>query len=290
MKSTRLSVLFFAFISAGMLLAACTPTAAATATAAPLVEKPILTPTLEPTATIVPTPTLGVGSSMKSEKDGMTLMYVPAGEFKMGSNDYPGSSPVHTVYLDAYWIDKTEVSNAQYHLCVDSGACKKPGLIKFFNDSKYSEHPVIAVDLSHAKAYCEWAGRRLPTEAEWEKAARGTDQRTYAWGEGIDCTKANLGGCKEFSNTSPVGHYPQGASPYGVLDMTGNVWEWVSDFFGKYPSSKVNNPQGPSTGLSRIIRGGSWNLIGEWNEANSRLFVGYDRRDDSLGIRCVLST
>ena len=221
-----------------------------------------LVPTIaqEPTATIIPTPTLGIGSTKISDKDGMTLMYVPAGEFEMGSNNGESDEkPVHTVYLDAFWIDKTEVTNAQYRLCVQAGVCAIP-IGKYFDNSNYTDHPVVYVYWQDANNYCSWVGRCLPTEAEWEKAARGTDGRTYPWGEGLDCSKANYYWCGKFNEISPVGYYPQGASPYGVLDMAGNVWEWVSDWFssGYYNQSPSSNPQGPASGDTHGLRGGSW--------------------------------
>jgi len=148
------------------------------------------------------TPSLTIGASQVSTKDGMLLMYVPAGEFLMGSLDSDHNAtadekPRSTVYLDTFWIDQTEVTNAQYTLCVQAGTCLAPlydgsnTRDSYFSYSQYANYPVVFVTWDDAFNYCKWVDRRLPTEAEWEKAARGPDGRTYPWGEGIDCTRAN---------------------------------------------------------------------------------------------------
>jgi len=204
---------------------------------------------------------LPIGSTMVGE-DGMTLMYVPAGEFLMGSEDsdaYDDEAPEHTVNLDAYWIDKTEVTNEMYKACVNAGKCDAPSSTSDYDNPEYSNHPVVYVSWDDATTYCQWAGRRLPTEAEWEKAARGTDGRKYPWGD-----EAPTDGLANFNwnvgDTTPVGNYPDGASPYGALDMAGNVWEWVNDFYDEnyYATSPRNSPPGPSASAPRVLRGGSW--------------------------------
>jgi len=194
------------------------------------------------------------------------------------------------VYLDAFWIDKTEVTNAQYRLCVQAGVCAIP-IGKYFDNSNYTDHPVVYVYWQDANNYCSWVGRCLPTEAEWEKAARGTDGRTYPWGEGLDCSKANYYWCGKFNEISPVGYYPQGASPYGVLDMAGNVWEWVSDWFssGYYNQSPSSNPQGPASGDTHGLRGGSWYSYDYSMSSANRYNYGLDRRYNSIGFRCAMS-
>ena len=256
---------------------------------------------LPPTVTPLPTPTsesqsdqsdLGVGSSMVSEVDGMRMMFVPEGEFLMGSEDGDDDEyPPHRVNLDAYWIDQTEVSNTRYQQCVDDGACDPPIDTEYYNDSNYSNHPVVYVYWRDAVDYCQWAGRRLPTEAEWEKTARGTDGRTYPWGEGISCDRANYGDCDEFPRTSPVGHYPAGASPYGALDMAGNVWEWLGDWYDQdyYKDSPDRNPTGPNSGGSRVLRGGSWYSYSNLIRAASRLRSNPNFTSRSLGFRCTRS-
>jgi formylglycine-generating enzyme required for sulfatase activity len=233
-----------------------------------------------------------------SPKDGMVMAYVPSGEFSMGSNS--GSSnerPVHTVYLDSYWIDKTEVTNRMYALCVSAGACQEPlGSISYsrssyYGNSDFDNYPVIYIDWDKAKTYCTWAERRLPTEAEWEKAARGTTNSTYPWGEEVGCDKANALGCK--GETSPVGEYELGKSPYGVFDMAGNVMEWVADWFSEtyYESSPRENPLGPSSGRYHVLRGGSWKSIENSLRSAYRLGLTADTTNLYLiGFRCALGT
>ncbi|MGV8025596.1 MAG: SUMF1/EgtB/PvdO family nonheme iron enzyme [Anaerolineaceae bacterium] len=245
--------------------------------------------------TLTATPALGIGSTMLSPRDGMTMMYVPAGEFLMGSEDgYSDEIPVHTVYLDAYWIDQTEVTNAQYQQCVEEGACSFPyesssySRNNYYGNSTYADYPVIYVDWNQANDYCEWAGRRLPTEAEWEKAARGTDGRTYPWGEkspNADLANYNVG------DTIEIGSYPAGASPYGALDMAGNVWEWVADWYdgSYYAFSPVENPQGPASGDYRIVRGGSWDGFEKYLRPAFRGNYARDYSGNALGFRCALS-
>jgi len=216
------------------------------------------------------------------------MVYVPAGEFIMGSDEGDSDEqPVHTVYLDAFYIDKTEVTNAQYRKCVEAGACDAPSDTIYYDDGNYAQRPVVFVNWYQADDYCRWAGKRLPSEAEWEKAARGTDGRTYPWGEGIDCDHAQYYGCG--GGTVPVGSRPKGASPYGVLDMAGNVWEWVADWYGKdyYSRSPGRNPSGSDSGEYRVLRGGSWSseayvvrsAYRHWNDPGSR--------GSGVGFRCA---
>jgi formylglycine-generating enzyme required for sulfatase activity len=163
------------------------------------------------------------------------MVCVPAGEFIMGSPEGRGNSdehPQHTVYLDAFYIDKTEVTAAQYQRCVEAGACSAPNTGGYctYGVGGKSDHPINCVDWNQAAVYYFWAGKRLPTEAEWEKAARGTDGRIYPWGDAEpDCTKAQLGGCG--GQTVTVGTRSTGMSPFGALDMASNVFEWVMDWY-----------------------------------------------------------
>ena len=221
----------------------------------------------------------------------MKLLYVSAGEFPMGSTDsdiqaLPNEKPQHTVYLDAFWIDQTEVTNTMYKLCVQAGLCQAPSDTTYYADAQTGNYPVVYVSWNDAQAYCRWAGRHLPTEAQWEKAARGTDGRTYPWGEGIGCDKANYSGCTY--KVIAVGSYPAGASPYGALDMAGNVWEWVADWYGEnyYASSPSNNPIGPDSGQYRIVRGGSWLDEARLVRAALRDRYNPDVLSGSLGFRC----
>jgi|GEM_PF-1047852 len=227
-----------------------------------------ITPSSTSTKAFTPAPTLDIGSTMISEKDGMVMVYVPESSFIMGDdNGYSHEKPAHNVFLDAFWIDRTEVSNGQYVNCVNAGVCAPPVYRGFYDvfDSKYIDYPIVDVTWHDANSYCEWVNRRLPTEAEWEKAARGIDGRTYPWGNGdLSCQFANALECvpwsrEAFYNLAPVGSYPNGASPYGALDMIGNVWEWVEDWYDEtyYAQSPEANPHGPLTGKYRLLRGGS---------------------------------
>lgn len=175
--------------------------------------------------------------------------------------------PAHNVELDAFWIDQLEVTNAMYLLCVQAGACSLPiswasdRRNSYFNNEEFKDYPAVSVTWGQANAYCTWADRRLPTEAEWERAARGDDFRNYPWGdEPPSEVYANFN--RLVNDTSRVGSYAAGASPFGALDMAGNVWEWVADYYGTdyYKSSPEFNPTGPGTSSTnlRVIRGGSF--------------------------------
>jgi serine/threonine-protein kinase len=253
---------------------------------------PAATPALTNTPAATSAPALGIGST-QTGRDGMTMLYVPAGSFTMGSDKYDGEKPVHTVTLDAFWIDKTEVTNQMYAYCVNALVCKPPSKLKsfahpsYYGNTTYSNYPVIYVDWNQASAYCNWAGRRLPTEAEWEKAARGTDGRTYPWGDGIDKTRANYN--QNVGDTTKVGSYESGKSFYGAYDMAGNVWEWVNDWYGPYSSDSLSNPTGPASGDGRVLRGGAW-----YSDDLSARSANRFRRDPAftnyyLGFRCLLS-
>ena len=225
------------------------------------------------------------------------MVYVPAGEFTMGSNDGDSyDKPIHTVALDAYWIDRTEVTNVMYAICVQVGDCQTPSNTSsstrnsYYGNSQYADYPVIYVDWNTAQTYCGWAGARLPTEAEWEKAARGTDERTYPWGSSSPGSSL-LNYNQSVGDTTAVGSYPAGVSPYGALDMAGNVWEWVNDWYGEtyYSQSPSSNPQGPVSGNDRVLRGGSWgSYVGDFRSA---VRSGYYPTvfNKNIGFRCVLS-
>ena len=246
--------------------------------------------------TLAPTfvPTLAIGSTMISEKDGMNLVYIPAGEFSMGSNNGDlDEKPIHTVYLDAFWIDRTEVTNEQYIKCISSGVCTQPSSISssmypnYYGNPEFDNYPVIHVDWNQANHYCAWAGRRLPTESEWEKAARGTDGRTYPWGEEISCSQANYRDC--IGDTNAVGSYASGVSPYGAYDMAGNVWEWVQDWYSAeyYVVSPNKNPLGPESGTYHVVRGGAWDFTPEYVTVSDRFWGTPDSASNDFGFRCA---
>lgn len=230
----------------------------------------------------------------------MEMVYVPAGEFLIGNNSGPEDweKPEHMVYLDAFVIDKTEVTNAQYRQCVEAGACWFPHNTEWYDNPDYANHPVVWVDWYQAEAYCQWAGKRLPTEAEWEKAARGTDRRTFPWGEGIDCGYAQFWGfehgarCPGPDEPLPVGSTPKDVSPYGVLDTGSNVAEWVSNWYGPYSAETQANPTGPAAGPGKVLRGGAWTGVAEDLRVTDRPGQrppppDYNRAQ--VGFRCVAS-
>ncbi len=256
-----------------------------TSVAAPLTSAPV---------TVTSTPS----GAITSKTDGMTLLYVPAGNFTMGSDTgNPNEIPAHLVYLDAFRVDQTDITNRMYAVCANAGGCAWPSRTdsnthsNYYLDPNLGNFPVIRVTWNDAANYCAWAGRRLPTEAEWEKAARGTDARTYPWGSGApNPTLLNFD--SEIGDPTAVGQYPSGASPYGALDMAGNVWNWVNDWYGEtyYAGAPTSNPSGPSSGLGHVIRGGSWY---EQDAAGVRsAFRGYGTLTDTyptLGFRCAAS-
>ena len=214
-------------------------------------------------------------------------------------NDNSGdaaSKPAHAVYVDAFYIDKFEVTNEMYDACVYAVECRKPmqeGSVTrttYFSNPVFANYPVIYVDWKMAKAYCEWRGARLPTEAEWEKAARDTDERIYPWGsEELDCSYANSAGC--VGDTTPVDQHEKGLSPYGIYGMAGNVWEWTSTLAGLYPYDAIDGREDPDASGKRIARGGSWHAFG--SSGNVRTDIRFEADPGYygayVGIRCARS-
>jgi formylglycine-generating enzyme required for sulfatase activity len=246
-------------------------------------------PSVTPTPVPPPPPIVEPGQVWVSPIDRAEMVGVPAGEFVMGRDnaEYSREGPAHTVYLDAYYIDMLEVTNAQYRICLEVGGCLQIERPEYFDNPDLSDHPVINVNIEMARRYCRWAGKRLPTEAEWEKAARGTDERTYPWGEKIDCDHAQYKECG--GQTVPVGSFPQGASPYGALDMAGNVWEWAPDLFVEdyYQDSPARNPTGGTRGNEFVFRGGSWTESGDLLRSSYRTWYNPDAQYYNLGFRCL---
>jgi len=294
------------------------PTSTLTSIPTLLTPTPVLpTATFTPIPPTPPTPTLGTSSIYVNSVDGATYVYVPAGEFIMGSSDeqvnkaydlcetYYGdcnlhvlkdSQPQQSVYLDSYWIMQTEVTNAQYRKFMDAGGytietywspegwawrtknnVTEPEGYWTLPNFSGAEQPIMDVSWYEAEAYANWLSETsgidfgLPTEAQWEKAARGTDGRSFPWGNQWDGSRANHcdkncpdeWGDKESDDgtpqTAPAGSYSTGASPYGALDMVGNVWEWTADWYSYgYDEASPNNPTGPENGDTRVVRGGSW--------------------------------
>ncbi len=237
-----------------------------------------------------------------------TMIAIPAGEFLMGTNrGFAPEGPAHMVYLDAYYIDKYEVAHAQYRAFVQAAGHRESAET---DNPLFSgpTQPVVGVSWEDAVAYCRWRGGDLPTEAQWEKAARGTAGRTYPWGEeeptgaravmdlGGHCGRSSWENppsgpvAGEYCHTMPVGSLPAGASPYGLQDMAGNVWEWCRDWYDEtyYTESPRRNPPGPDTGRFRVVRGSSWHHLPHYLQTSARFrFFPGDHRSIFTGFRCV---
>jgi len=273
-----------------------------------------------------------LGDTWLRPADEAVMVYVPAGSFGMGSDggDSDADSnefPMHQVTLDAYWIDRAEVTNTQFELFVrDTGyetTAEDEGWSWVFLETDWGrkdgvdwqhpagpgsdlngllQHPVLHVSWYDANAYCLWAGGRLPTEAEWEYAARGPGENRYPWGDSFDGRLVNFcdANCRfNFANstyndgyrqTAPVGSYPAGVSWARLLDMAGNVWEWTADWYDSdyYEVSPFTNPAGPSAGSEKVMRGGSWDFPKQDVRSAARAKRDPNLRFDSVGFRCVV--
>ena len=205
------------------------------------------------------------------------------------SNEYDG--PAHPVNLDGFWIYESEVTNAMYRKCKEAGICTGPGglasntVMDYFQNPEYDQYPVINVIFDDAATYCKWAGVDLPSEAQWEKAARGTDGRTYPWGQIMDNSKLNYNNL--IGDTNKVKSFSSGASPYGVLDMAGNVAEWTRSLLNRYPYVADDGREDTSSGIGIAIRGGGWNSDAAQVSTFMRWKAGADYFDHSLGFRCA---
>jgi serine/threonine-protein kinase len=282
-------------------------------------------PTSTPAATLprVPPQVGSLGSIWVRPIDEMAMVYVPEGSFLMGSTEaeidavyaqcledfeaskcerewYEDEAPQHRVTLDAFWLDRMEVTNAQYELCVAERICAPS---PYADDEGYSglDYPAVGVTWQDAVDYCAWLGGRLPTEAEWEYAARGPEGRQFPWGDVFDgsllnfcdtnCfnTFAHAGYDDGYALTAPVGTYPGGESWCGALDMAGNVWEWTLDWYGdSYTAEAQTNPRGPSSGETRVQRGGGWNNHQNLVRSTHRTGDQPDEYYDNSGFRCII--
>jgi len=274
------------------ILSACgaTPTPqliVVTATSLPATEAP----TLVPTPTFAPVAVSGPqnGSVMKWV-DGSTLIFIPAGDFTMGDGVYALS---HNVTLDGYWIQETKVTNRMYEQCVKVGACTTPSQVlggPVFSNPEYGNHPVVGVNWDQAQAYCAWTQGSLPTEAQWEKAARGANGNVYPWGSAAPaCGLLNFANC--YKSTSDVKAFAAaGASPYGLLDMAGNTFEWVNDWYSEnyYTTSPIANPTGPDSGQYRVVRGSSFETDDQLIASSIRRYNEPVDGQRDTGFRCVV--
>jgi serine/threonine-protein kinase len=259
-----------------------------------------------------PIPNAAMGESGITENSAWTpvermvnnlpMVQVPDGCFMMGrersNKDF--EVPVHQVCLTSFWIGKTEVTNAQYRACVDAGACEPPSDRTYFDDPEYDNYPVVFVNWMQAKSFAEWAGGSLPTEAQWEYAARGPENWLYAWGNDHDGTRLNFcdASCardpkdSEFDDGypmfAPVGSFPDGKSWVGASDMTGNVWEWVADWYGIYSEAAQIDPTGPAEGDKRVLRGGSWTNTLEAVRTTYRTDAGPALQQSQAGFRIAM--
>ena len=241
------------------------------------------------------------GDDVDNDCDGITdrgcQVFVPEGEFLMGAADDVGSfdqKPQHAVYLDAFWVDKYEVTVAEYQQCELAGICEHPRFDSsfdrpsYYDNPDYEDYPVIYIRRDDARSYCEWVGGYLTREAQWEKAARGDqDDRLYPWGDWYDCGHGNANWC--IGETTRIGSYPLNKSPYGVMDMSGNVWEFFEDFYDPsyYSASPYLNPTGPETGTHLSYRGGAFTWWG-----NPTVSVRHPARElgssfYNIGFRCA---
>jgi formylglycine-generating enzyme required for sulfatase activity len=284
------------------------------------VPTPTPTDTFEsPSASSSPPVCTTAGATWIRLTDGMILVCVPGGTFQMGNERSSDASEwtVHEVTLSTFWIDQTEVTNEQYAKCVTAGACTAKNYGAGFdgNDLPFSVkkcddvpadgfcdapfnrklQPVSVVNWYDAAAYCTWAGGQLPTEAQWEYAARGPEGHVYPWGNDWANKVANLYGCEDdpYALPAPVGSFPEGKSWVGALDMAGNVWEWVADWHANYSPEPQTNPQGPTEGELgeyKVLRGGSWLVPRNGLRSTTRPEFNPTQSNTDIGFRCVMAS
>jgi formylglycine-generating enzyme required for sulfatase activity len=230
--------------------------------------------------------------SFQTDSRDVPMALVPAGEFTMGSTLKADEKPVRRVYLDAFYMDKYHVTVGQYARYLEATGTEAPPEWDIMNQPRHQKRPVVNVSWSDAATFCKWAGKRLPTEAEWEKAARGTDGRLYPWGNETPTRLHANFGKKEWAHHMalvPVGMFEMGKSPYGIYDMAGNAWEWVNDWYDHdyYKKSPTKNPQGPATGKSKVVRGGNWRYVQEFLRSSFRYNADPSGRQFGYGFRCA---
>ena len=279
-------------LSVEQTLAAAIPTTTPLPTAAPTL---ISTPALHSTPISAPDDPDNY-PPVYNPVNNMELAYIPAGEFLMGSSPFDhdlseSELPQHSVYLDAFWISKTQVTNAMFTACVNAGICRysvSHTINPHYLDPLYANHPVVYVSWEMSQTYCHWTDGRLPTEAEWEKAARGPDGARYAWGEERPRLKF-VNAYDEYGTTTMVGIFPYGISYYGVFDMGGNVREWVYDWFDPdyYQYTPDRNPMGPPTGDKKVLKGASFSDDYRFCRASNRLKHEPASPGNVRGFRCV---
>ena len=222
------------------------------------------------------------------------MVLARAGTFNMGSTAFGDAAPVHSVTLDAFYIDQFDVVNEQYHQCVAAGACTNPPRRssdtrgRYYDDPAFGSFPVDNVSWQQAANFCQWQQKRLPTEAEWEYAATGGDGRAYPWGNNFDSSLVPTAA----DDTLAVGSLPGNASPFGAEDMAGNVLQWVADWYAPdfYASSPAKNPTGPATGNRKVMRGGAYGNADPTIYLSARRFSHAPNVGDvDIGFRCVMS-
>ena len=273
-----------------------------------LPEAPLEVTSPTPSETMEPSEGLQIEENERlREVDGAVEVLIPAGEFFFGCDPQhnggfeclPDELPLQKQYLETFAIDKFEVTNVQYARCVAAGACEEPVYTysatrdSYYDNPAFANYPVSGISWNEAYAYCTWVGGRLPTEAEWEKAARGETMRAYPWGdEEPSCELANarddrMGTC--VGDTAPVGSYPLGASPYGVMDMAGNVWEWVMDYYAVGADGTRENIDSTNTALDyhREVKGGAWDYSWSWMRIAYNSDHNPTEHKISFGFRCM---
>jgi formylglycine-generating enzyme required for sulfatase activity len=236
-------------------------------------------------ALVVVTSLAACSSSRLAARTDAPMVVVPGGHFTMGADLLPpgDESPAHEVNLPTYRIGREEVSNADFRRCVGAGACDEPQDLRYYDGDGAADLPVVFVSWYQAGDYCRWIGGRLPSEAEWEKAARGPAGLRYPWGNRPISQDLNAG--MQFAGALPVGNLPEGASPYGALNMAGNVWEWTADWYLPYPGGEF---QSALFGQKyKVVRGGSWNHPIQDAQTFHRDIAHPDRALAVVGFRCA---